>query len=169
MSDDIEVRENQTVAQRPIDKFGQYALDRAMVEREIVAQELGAAQGDAILNAANVEELDAAMEMVGLVGLRDFDDGTEIEIKEFHYAPGTRSDYKNRWGIFAVMDAVLLESGKEVAIDTGVERIILWLRAMENMGKLPAQRRITKVATGSGNEMITLLPLKKRVVKGDAD
>ena len=165
MSDDITVRPEQTVAQRPIDKFGQYALDRAMVEREIVAQELGAAQGDAILNAANPEELDAAMEMAGLIGLRDIDDGTEIEIRGFHYAPGTRTDFRNRWGIFAVMDCVLLENGREVAIDTGVERIILWLRAMENMEQLPAKRRVTKVTTGSGNDMITLLPLKKRVVE----
>ena len=165
MSDEIAVTPEQTVAMRPVDRFAEYAMNRAMVEAEIVRDELQAAQGDAILNATTEEELEAAMELAGLVALRDLEDGTEIQINGFHYSPGTRSDFRNRWGIFAVMECVLIESGTSVAIDTGVERVILWLRAMEAMNKFPAQRRIVKITTGSGNNMITLLPLKKRAVK----
>jgi hypothetical protein len=162
---EITVKPEQAVAPRPVDKFAEYAVNRAALEANLVREELGSAQMDAILNATTEEELDAAMAMAGLVGLRDLEDGTEIQINGFHYAPGTRTDFANRFGIFAVMECTLLETSANVAIDTGVERIITWLRAMEAMGKFPVQRRVVKITTGSGNDMITLLPLKKRAVQ----
>jgi hypothetical protein len=162
---EITVKPEQAVAPRPIEKFTEYVVNRAALEANLVREELGSAQMDAILNAQTEEELDAAMEMAGLIGLRDLDDGTEIQVNGFHYSPGTRSDFANRFGVFAVMDCVLIESGANVAIDTGIERIITWLRAKEAMGKLPTQCRVVKITTGSGNDMITLLPLKKRVVQ----
>jgi len=165
MADEIQVKAENIPAKRPVDKFAEYAMDRAEMEAPLVAQELGTAQGEAILTATTPEELEKAMEMAGLVGLRDLEDGTEIEIRGFHFAPGTRSDFRNRFGVFAVMDCVIIETGREVAIDTGVERILMWLRAYEVMGAYPIQRRVSKVQTGSGNDMITLLPLKKRPVK----
>jgi hypothetical protein len=162
---EIAVKPDQVIAPRPIEKFAEYVTNRAALEANLVREELGSAQMDAILNATTEEELDAAMGMAGLVGLRDLPDGTEIQINGFHYAPGTRSDFANRFGVFAVMECVLIETGANVAIDTGVERIITWLRAMEAMDKFPTQRRIVKITTGSGNDMITLLPLKKRAVQ----
>jgi hypothetical protein len=162
---EISVKPEQAVAPRPLDKFAEYVVNRAALEANLVREELGSAQMDAILNAQTEEELDAAMEMAGLIGLRDLEDGTEIQVNGFHYSPGTRSDFANRFGVFAVMDCVLIESGANVAIDTGIERIITWLRAKEAMGKLPTQCRVVKITTGSGNDMITLLPLKRRVVQ----
>jgi hypothetical protein len=162
---EITVKPDQAVAPRPVERFAEYAVNRAALDAGLVREELGSAQMDAILSAQTEEELDAAMAMAGLIGLRDMQDGTEIQINGFHYAPGTRSDFANRFGIFAVMDCVLIETGANVAIDTGIERIITWLRAMEAMGKFPVQRRVVKITTGSGNDMITLLPLKKRAVQ----
>jgi hypothetical protein len=162
---EIAVKPEQAVAPRPVDKFAEYVVNRAALEANLVREELGSAQMDAILNATTEEELDQAMAMAGLVGLRDMPDGTEIQINGFHFAPGTRSDFSNRFGVFAVMDCTLIETGASIALDTGVERIITWLRAMEAMDKLPTQRRVVKITTGSGNDMITLLPLKKRAVQ----
>lgn len=164
-SDEIDVKPEQAIAPRPADRFAEYAQNRAALDADFVRLELGSNQMDAILTATTEEELNKAMEMAGLVGLRDIPDGTELEIRSFHYAPGTRSDYANRWGIFAVMDCVYMHTGVNVAIDTGVERIITWLRAMESLDAFPAQRRVVKTETGGGNFMITLLPLNPRVVE----
>lgn len=162
---EINVKPDQAVAPSALDKFGEYIVNRAALEAEIVRTELGTAQMEAILAASTEEELDQAMQMAGLMGLRDLDDGTEIQINAFHYAPGSRSDYANRWGVFAVLECTLLADAKNVNLDTGIERILVWLRVRELAGGYPVQRRVSKVQTGSGNEMITLLPLTKRVVQ----
>lgn len=161
---EVEVKPDAAIAPSVLEKFGNYVIDRAAVEAQIVAQELGTTQMEALLSATSEDELEAAMQMAGLIGLRDLDDGAEIQINEFHYAPGNRADYANRWGVFAVLECTLLATGQNVNIDTGVERVLVWLRVRELMGGYPVQRRVSKIVTGSGNEMITLLPLTKRVV-----
>jgi hypothetical protein len=165
MSDEIAVKPEQAIAQRPSEKFAAYAKERAALEAPLVAEELGMAQGDAILSATTEEELNAAMETASLIALKDLDDGTEIEIHGFHLAPGTRSEFATNLGVFAVMQCTLIEESRDVSIDTGVERIIKYLRMAEQLELFPVQRRIRKTPTGQG-EMITLLPIKKRPVQG---
>lgn len=167
MSDEVEVKATQAVAPTASERFAVYARDRAQLEASIVAEELANAQGDAILTATTEEELDAAMQTASLMGLRELSDGTEITIHGFHYAPGSRSEFANRLGIFAVIEATVFDdsgNGRSINLDTGVERVIKYLRMAEAMGLFPVQRRISKTVTGNG-EMITLLPLKKRPVK----
>lgn len=154
------------VVARPTEQFGRYVQERAQIEAGIVAKELGADQMDAILNATTEAELSAAMEMSGLIGLRNMEDGTELQVNSFHYAPGNRSEFANRFGVFAVLECTMLATGENIALDTGVERIIVWLRAQELLGGFPVQRRVSKIQTGNG-EMITLLPLRPRAVKGE--
>lgn len=166
MSGEISKKNNNGL--QPWENFGTYVQARAELEMEIVRDELGAKQLNALITATTEEELDEAMKMAGLVGLRDMEDGTEIRINEFHYAPGSRADYANRFGVFAVLDCVLLATGQSVVLDTGVERIIVWLRAHELMtpegtDPWPTDRKISKIQTGSGNDMITLVPIPKRV------
>lgn len=151
---------------QPWQDFGRYIGERAQLEAEIVREELGSKQMNAIITATTEEELDEAMKMAGLVGLRDLDDGTEIQINSWHVAPGTRSDFSNRFGVFAVMECTLLATGRPINLDTGVERVIVWLRARELMkgdDAFPVTRKVTKTITGSGNEVITLLPIPARV------
>src|SRR5262245_51390292 len=162
------VREGEVVS-RPWEKFANYLQNRAVVEGEIVAKELTAGQLDAILTATTPEELDAAMEMAELVGLRDFDDGVELQINGFHVAPGNRTEYRNTLGVWAVLEAQYIETGANVNIDTGVERVIGYLRMCEVMGRFPVQVRVSKIGTGGGNEMITLLPLRQRAVQGTTE
>ena len=160
-----EISKKQTAELQPWESFARYIMDRAELEAEIVREELGAKQMNALITATTEEELDEAMKMAGLVGLRDFDDGTEIQINSWHVSPGNRADYRNKFGVFAVMECTLLATGRPVNIDTGVERIIVWLRARELMHEnpYPVTRKIVKTVTGSGNEAITLLPIPARV------
>jgi len=152
---------------RPHQRFAEYLIQRAEVEGEIVAKKLSEDQLDAILTATTPEELDAAMEMAELVSLKDLEDGTELQINGFHVAPGNRAEFQNSLGVWAVLEAQFMENGTQVNLDSGVERVIGFLRMCEVMERYPVQVRLSKVPTGGGNEMITLLPLRKRAVVGE--
>lgn len=171
MSEGNEVEVNAATAEVATmhDRFAQYLQARAEVEADIVAKQLSESQLSAILTATTPEELDTAMEMAGLIGLRMLDDGAEIQINTFHVAPGNRPEYANSLGVWAVMEVQLLENGQQINLDTGVERVIGFLRMCEQMDRFPVQCHISKIGTGSGNEMITLLPLRKRAVQGSAE
>lgn len=149
------------------DQFITYVRNRAELEGQYAAAELENNQMAAVLSATSVEELDAAMEMAGLVALKDLDDGTEIQINGYHLVHGSRADYANRLGVFAVIDAQRVSDGVQMALDTGVSRIIGFLRMVES-GQLgiefPIQRVVRKVPTNNGYEMVTLRPLSKRAV-----
>jgi hypothetical protein len=142
-----------------------YVKDRAAVEGSIVGDDLVNDQIDKILNAKDIDELDAAMEMAGLSGLNSIPAGTELQINGYHLVTGNRAEFGNRLGVFAVMDVQRLSDGTEMVLDTGVERIIAFLRACEANGWLPVQRVVHKIPTGAG-ELITLKRLPKRAVQG---
>jgi hypothetical protein len=166
---DIESVRSGEIVQSPHERFAQYLQARAELEADQVAQELSEGQLDRILMATTPEELDAAMEMAGLVGLRDIPDGTEFQINGYHVAPGTRSDFMNSFKVWAVIDAQMLENGQQISIDTGIERVIAYLRMCEQFERFPIPVRVSVVQTGSGNNMVTLLPIRKRAVSGSAE
>lgn len=158
--------------------FAEYLVERAAIESPMVAKELSDDQTQRILAATTEEELEAAMEMLGVVGLREVPNGTVVQFNGYHVVPGTRSEFANRFGVFAVIDATMLTKterfgnvGTNVMLDTGVERIIAWLRAIEsgqiNNSDFPVQRIVVKVPAGSG-EMITLKRLPDPIVKGES-
>jgi hypothetical protein len=151
------------------EKFSMYLQQRAEVEMEIVRQQLETDQLNAILSAETDEELDRAMELAGLTGLRDLPDGTEIQINSFHVAPGNRQEFASALGVFAVIEAQFVENGVRVNLDTSIVRVLGFLRMCEVRGRLPIQVRIAKTGTGGGNEMITLLPLRKRAMAGHVE
>jgi hypothetical protein len=150
---------------RPHQRFAAYLRQRAEMEAPLVAAQLSQDQMDAILSAQTPEELEKAMQLAGLLGLRELEDGTEIEIHGYHVALGTRSEFMNSLGVFAVLDCVDIASGTQFVADTGVERIIAYLRMCEQFDMFPVQVRIKKIQAGRG-EMITLLPLRARPVTG---
>lgn len=166
---EVGTTESGEVATNAHARFAHYMQQRAQVEADIVAKELSEAQLTSILTAETPEELDAAMEMAGLVALKDLEDGEEIQINGFHVAPGNRPEYANTLGVWAVIEAQIIESGRQVNLDTGVERVIGYLRMCEQMERFPVQCRVSKVGTGSGKEMITLLPLRRRAVQGTTE
>jgi hypothetical protein len=145
----------------PFDRFKQYAMERAQLDQSFVQADLADTQLGAILASASADDVFAALEMAGLIGLRELANGTEIQINGYHLVPGNRDEYKNRLGVFAVLEAQMIEDGTEAMFDTGVERIIAALRAWEALGSFPVQVTINKITTGNG-EMITLRPLSRR-------
>jgi hypothetical protein len=158
------------VKRSDFDMFMEYVKQRASVEGPMAMEKLTRDQTQAIITATTEEELEAAMEFAGVTGLRDVPNGTVIQFNGFHYVPGTRSEFKNRFETFAVMDCTVLtatkrfgEIGTSVMLDTGVERIIAWLRAVES-GQIPGlgfpvKRIVIKQPTGEGKELITLKKL----------
>lgn len=166
---EVETTTQTPVATRPaVVRFAEYLAARAEMEAPMVAQELSSDQMERILSATTEEELDAAMEMAGLIGLRDLADGQEVQINNWHVAKGTRSEFMNSLGVFAVLNCQDLETGHEFNADTGIERVIAYLRMCEQFDRFPVQVRIAKTATGSG-DMITLLPLRRRAVQASAE
>jgi hypothetical protein len=150
------------------EKFAEYCQDRADLDGQFVIDELQEKQMAAILAARSEEELDEAMKAAGLTALKDLEDGTEIQINSYHLMRGTRDEFKTRLGVFAVLDAQLLSDGTRIALDTSIDRIIGFLRAVEsgqiNGVDFPLARRVKKTPTGRG-DMITLLPIPKRAVQ----
>lgn len=152
--------------EREMDAFKHYIRERAQIEGGLIKDELSANQINDILSARTEEELEAAMEIQGLRGLRDVPNGTIIQINTFHVVPGSREEFANSLGVFAVIEGTMLtktqlfgDVGTEVMLDTGVERIIAWLRAVES-GQVPGlefplQRIVIKQPGGRG-DMITL-------------
>lgn len=173
-----ETVETGTVVKRSdYEEFVAYLRDRAAIEGSLAVQKLNEEQFQRILAAKTEDELEEAMELLGLTGLKEIENGTVIQINEFHLMPGTRSEFQNRLGVFAVIDVTLLsdsklgKTGTNLMMDTGIDRIIVWLRAIES-GQIPGtsfplQRIVAKVGAASG-DMVTLKRLPKPLVKGES-
>jgi hypothetical protein len=148
---------------RPYDRFVQYLQERATVENgDWSADELTRNQVNEIITAENEDALFAAMKTAGLTGLKDVENGTVITIHGFRLIQGQLGNI----GVYAVIDAVDPATGEGLSLDTGVERVIAFLRMAETMDLLPVTVTVVKKTTGSGNEMVTLARPPKRPVKG---
>lgn len=148
--------------------FKEYANNRAEIEATFAMDELAETQLEQVLTASSEDDLFKSLEMAGLVPLKSLETGTEIQINGYHMVRGTRDDYANRFGIFVVIEAQLLSTGEEMTLDTGVERIIGFLRMVESEQagiKFPVQVVVHKIPTATGNEMVTFKRVPKRAVK----
>jgi hypothetical protein len=153
--------EGTTSDMTPYQKFINYSLQRADVENtDWDAHEITESQITDIMSAADEDALFAAMETAGLTGLRDLPNATELEVHGYRLVRGNLGI-----GVYAVIDAVNMTTGGEnVALDTGIERVIAFLRMAEVMELFPLHVVVTKKTTGSGNELITLSRPAKRPV-----
>jgi hypothetical protein len=141
--------------ERPFQKMLTYMRERAEIDsQDWSAEELEAQQVDTIMSATTEDELFAAMKTAGLTGLRDLESGQVIRIHGFRLLRGELGI-----GVYAVLDADDPDTGESFALDTGVTRILAFLRMCEVMEKFPVEVQIVKKSTQSGNELISL---KKR-------
>lgn len=161
-------RQAGTVALSPFERFKNYCIDRAALDSAGVGDELSATQVTNILTAESVDDVFKALELAGMIGLKDVPDGTEIQINGFRFAPGSNKDFANRLGVFVVIDASRLSDGSPLILDTGIERIIGALRAWEAQDAFPVQAVVKQQSTNSGNTMVTLRPVPPRAVQVDA-
>jgi hypothetical protein len=144
----------------PYQKFINYNLQRADVENtDWDGHEITEGQIADIMSAGDEDALFAAMNTAGLTGLRNLPNGTELELLSYRLVRGNLGI-----GVYAVIDAVNAATAESMALDTGVERIIAFLRMAEVMELFPLHVVVTKKTTGSGNELITLSRPAKRPV-----
>jgi hypothetical protein len=101
------------------------------------------------------------MKMAGLTGLKDLEDGQALRIHGYRLLQGDLGI-----GVYAVLDADDPDTGEAFALDTGVTRILAFLRMCEVMDKFPIEVVVKKKTTASGNELITLRKRGKRAVPG---
>jgi len=162
-----------TIARTPnqaVEAFKKKVMNRAILEREYIAERMQEAQLGDMFAAGTEEEMFAALQLGGMTALKDLDNGTEIEITGFHYVEGTDDEYKNSLGVFVVIDAVRLSDGGDLLLDTGVERVIAYLDAIET-GRFgysfPVRVRVAKTRTRKGRDMVSFEKIPERVSKGE--
>jgi hypothetical protein len=145
---------------RPFERLVEYLRERAVVDQtEFDPEEINAEQVDKIMTAGSEDELWEAMKMAGLTGLRDLEDGQALRIHGYRLLQGDMGI-----GVYAVLDADDPDTGEAFALDTGVTRILAFLRMCEVMQKFPIEVVVKKKTTASGNELITLRKRAKRAV-----
>lgn len=138
------------------EQFIRFAQQRAELDAGFeTAEELAKDQVIKIADANSVDDLFGAMKTAGLIGLRDLDNGTELEIREYRLVKSSRDDLSGRMGVFAIISATDLSTGETLALDTSIERILGFLLKCDQLSAFPVQVRVEKKSTMSGNEMIT--------------
>lgn len=164
--------EVEIVSPRPFDKFVAYLQERATVEPadvEANVDELVAKQVDNILTAESEDALWAAMELAGLLGFKDIESGTRIIIHGYKVVIGGLA---KRTGVYIVIDATDPDTGAQLALDTGVERIVAFCRMVEtgSVGlSFPVEVQVFKKKTQGDNELITLRRVARRPVQSTAE
>jgi hypothetical protein len=166
------------VTTRPAERFRQYAVTRAMESIGTRGIEVMDSQVDNILNTAEKDgvtekelwDADAG----GTVQARDVP-GLEVEIRDLDFVTSDRDDIENNKGYYASMGATVLggpedvltqrglELGMDIVLQTGADLIIAKVRAFQSQGWLPMKAVVTAIRTGSGNDVLKLRPLPKRV------
>jgi hypothetical protein len=136
----------------PYQKFVNYSLQRAEVEdHDWDAQEITEDQIADIMAATDEDTLFAAMKTAGLTALQNFASGTELEFQGYRLVRGNLGI-----GAYAIIDAVNVTTSERVSIDTGIERVMSFLRMAEVMEIFPVKVIVVKKTTQSGNELVTL-------------
>jgi hypothetical protein len=150
---------------RPFERLVNYLRERAVVDQtEFDPEEINADQVDKIMSATSEDELFEAMKMAGLTGLKDVENGQILRIHGYRLLQGDMGI-----GVYAVLDADDPNTGEAFALDTGVTRILAFLRMCEVMEKFPITVTVAKKSTASGNELITLKQHRTRAAKGTVE
>jgi hypothetical protein len=164
-SNDVAAVQGQASELTPYDRFIQYALERAEVESEDwSAEDLTRDQVINITEATDEDALFKAMELAGLTGLQFLENGQQIIVHDYRFVRGNLGI-----GVYAVINATDVATGATLSLDTGIERVLAFLRMCEHLGLFPVTVNVVKKTTGTGNEMVTLTRPAKRPVKSSAE
>ena len=174
MAKEVAPKEGTVAQPKPFERFVQYALERAVVDESFNAtDDLVENQVNRILDAENIDDLFDAMELAGLKGFRDLENGTVLTVTDYRYVKSNRADLAGKlWnpdrneGAFVIVDAVN-EDGEEIALNTSVIRLVSFFRKVETWGLFPITVKVVKDTTASGNEIITLAKIRKPTVKAE--
>ena len=153
-----------TVELSKFDQFIAFAQERAELDASYnTSEELAREQVIKIVDAETVDDLFAAMKSQGLTGLRDLENGAELTIRGYRLVKSNNPELSGRTGVFAVIDAVDMVSGEDLALDTSIERAIAFLLKCEMIDAFPVHVRLDKKQTMGGNTLITFVkpPVRK--------
>jgi hypothetical protein len=142
------------IAPRAHEQFVEYLARRAEQDGSTRSFDVAANQMDKLLTAETEQEIWDADEG----GTFSAQDMTDIELRIRGYKVAVSSDeYDSPLGHYILIDAVRLDTGDEVIVNTGAALIITKLRMLESRDLLPVEAVIrgTKAAKG------TVLKLKQ--------
>lgn len=159
---DIETRDNFTPTIKPHERFLASLKRRAEVEGARLGQDVSQSQMDKILTAETEQEIWDADEG-GTFSGQDMED-VELEIQSFTVAPSSEQ-YDASLGVYINIKATRLDTGEEVIINTGADKIITKLAVFEAKGMLPILAVIKGIPTPNG-KMLKLRPVPRRAVSG---
>ena len=156
---------------RPWERFTAFLQREAETNKGQAGDELTANAVDAILTAETEDDIWDADKM-GLVALKDLV-GAEIEIRDYKVLPSNNAEMRNKFGVFAILDIVMLaefrdlglQPGDVVMANTGVETVIAKLQAFRAKEISPV-RAIVQGIPASEGVMVRLRPIPRRAVKG---
>lgn len=154
--------DGEIVTVRPYEKLTAFLARRAEVDGEGRGFEIASKQIDKILTAETDEEIWDA-DAAGTVNGQDMMD-VEMQVRGVKYAPSS-DEYDAPLGVYAIIDAIRMDTGEEAVVSTGAPLVITKLRAFEARGKFPLGCVIkgTKAAKGT---VLKLRPLPVRVMAG---
>jgi hypothetical protein len=164
MTDDTQA--GTAVAVKPHERFIASLVRQAEANALIHGKDVSLSQVDRILSAETAEEIWDADEG-GTVSGQDMID-VEIQILDFTPLPSA-DQYDTTLGVYANITAIRMDTGEDVIINTGADKIITKVAKFKSQGMLPIGAVIRGVTTAGGTTMLKLRPLPPRaVVQGSA-
>jgi hypothetical protein len=142
------------IAPRAHEQFIEYLARRAEADGATRSFDVAANQMDKLLNAETEQEIWDADEGGTFSG----QDMIDIELLIRGYKVAVSSDeYDSPLGVYILIDAVRLDTGDEIVVNTGSPLIITKLRKLESRELLPAEAVIRGYKAAKG----TVLKLKQ--------
>lgn len=149
-----------TAVAKPHDQFAEYLARRAENDGATRGYEVASNQMDKLLTAETEQEIWDADEG-GTVNGQDMID-VELNIRGFKVAVSS-DEYEATLGVYILIDAVRLDNGEEVIVNTGAPLIITKLRMFEAREMLPVNGVIRGTKARNGT-VLKLRPLSARAV-----
>lgn len=175
---DISVTTNsgEVLNKSTLEQFHAAMRDRAAFVSEDRADEIMTQQALLILAASETGDPDAIMraDMGGTVQARDAG-SLEVEIHSMDPVISNREDIEGGHGYYVSMQTTLLggdedtltklglQVGSDMVLQTGAELFVLKVAALEKAGALPYRGRVSSISTRSGNNVVKLSALPRRV------
>lgn len=156
---------HQELDTRPSGQLVQWLASKADVDSESIAFEVTANQLDALLSAANEDDLMEVLQGGGTTGGREFED-IEFQLDSFTVHKASEQ-YKAPLGHYVIIHGARLSDGSEVLLNTAAPLIIGLIRWYDSKEKLPAQVVIRGADTPNGRRL-WMEPIPKRALQGQA-
>lgn len=159
---DVDHVQGNAIAPKPHERFIASLQRRADIEGGQLGAQVSASQMDKILIAETADEVWDADEG-GTFSGQDLVD-VELRFLSLTIAPSS-DEFDASLGVYVNVKCMRLDSGEEIILNTGADKIITKLVRFESLGVLPVEGVIRAVKTPKGS-MLKLRPLPRRATPG---